>query len=334
MVNEQTEEVDSPASDDGKTSEQILKEIEEAQERELEIKKEEKISEVEPDQETESIKSKEEVPSEEVGKTVEPAPDSGAKEVTVPPGESDKAVEEWMKKKGFKSKADMARSLRNLERELHRRGKDASDKGALPPQPRYSAPAYPSYSTMDKPPSQVIDELAQRYDLNPDDIKKVGPMVFDIASNVMKDNVQPLIAEISRLNRKIARDTELNRLESDPHFSNPEVKMEMYKVLENNPSIFQNEPAPYEYAFTQALGNIGRRFMEGSGLKGTDSELPSGQKMSTKPPMTAKGTSQGKGKSFGLSATKQIDPKTFASLPLAQKEKILKEVGAIVPEED
>lgn len=316
-------------AEDGKTSDQILAEINKQKQGPSEPNEEPK-PEVEPQEE-----SKPDVPDKQEDKSSEPAPTSDAEEVAVPQVGSDKAAEEWMKKKGFKSTAEMARSLRNLERELSRRARGTSDRGTQIPRPAPQAPAYVPPSQSYRPPSSMIDELAKQYNMDPEDLQRVAPLAADIARNAINQQVQPLMSEIDRLNKQVSRKAEIDSLESDPAYQNPEVQVEMYQILDADPSIFQNEPAPYKYAFEIALGNIGRRNLVGKSQGVSNGDKPvasSGNSLPPKPPGTARGKSSSAASKPGISASSQINQATFASLPLAEKEKILKKAGAIVEE--
>jgi len=319
-------------AEDGKTSAQILAEIKEQQKA---LKEEpRKASEPEPAPAPEPEPA---VPPKQEDKLSEPAQPSSADEVVAPPGESDKATEEWMTKKGFKSTAEMARSLRNLERELSRRPKGPSEpKGTFIPRPAQPAPAYVPPTPTVRPPTSMIDDLAKQYNMDPEDLQRVAPLAADIASNAIRQQVQPLVGEITRLNKQVARKAEIDGLESDPAYQNPGVQVEMYKILEADPSIFQTEPAPYKYAFKEALSVLGRRNLEGkssSENKNVDLEVITGNDVSSKPPATARGKSSGPRSKSGMSAPTQMNNVTFASLPLAEKEKYLRQSGAMFDEE-
>lgn len=324
-------------TEDGKTADQLLKDIQDKQ-RELrdsskDQPKPEPVQEPEPDEELES-----EVPGPEAqGKPSETESTSDSEEVVAPSGEGDKATEEWMKKKGFKNVHEMGRSLRNLERELSRRPKGPSERGTRIPRPEYPAPAYAPPAPSYRPQPQMVEDLAKQYNMDPEDLQRVAPLAADIAANAIRHQVQPLMKEVTRLNKQVARDAEIKGLESDPAYHNPDVQIEMYKVLEEDPSIFQNEPAPYRYAFNEALGSIGRRILEGKSQpsKALETKVPeSGGEISKKPPVMARGSGPGGGGKSGKLAPTQLSRRDFASLPLAEKKRLLKEAGAIQGEDD
>lgn len=316
---------------DGKTSAQLLAEIQEQQKALKEVPKPAPEPTPAPAQEPAPA-----APPAPQDKPPEPAPTPAADEVVAPSGESDKATEEWMTKKGFKTTVDMARSLRNLERELSRRGsKGASERRGDIPRPARPAPAYTPPTPAYRPPASMIDEMAKQYNMDPEDLQRVAPLATDIASNMVRQHVEPLVAKITNLNKQVARKAEIDGLESDPAFHNSDVQVEMYKILEADPSIFQSEPAPYKYAFDEALSTIGRRILTGKSSttpNGTAPAATTGTGLPATPPTTARGKGHGPSGKPTMSAPAQINQATFASLPLAEKEKILRSMGAVQEE--
>jgi len=178
------------------------------------------------------------------------------------------------------------------------------------------------------------EEIAKRYNLDPEDLRRVGPLVADIAANISAQQIGPLMAQLNRVNKEVARNAEFQGLKEDPAFQDPRVQFEMHRILEADPSILQNEPAPYRYAFNESLRTLGRRIVEGS-----EAPFPMGKTNSgpapypTNPPKTAGGGSPvGSGSGSGVTSNGQITAEKFASLPSAEQRKILASLGKIGPD--
>lgn len=265
-------------------------------------------------------------------KPAEPAPESNAGAAPGPNGDDKPEWKKWIEKKGFKSTEDMVRSMRELERELHRR---SGGNAATPPPPAMPepAPSRPGYYPPAQP-SVSEEELAKRYNLDPDDLRRVGPLAADIASTITAQRLGPLQAELSRLNREIARNAEVQGLKEDPAFADPRVQFEMHKILESNPSALQNEPAPMRWAFNEALRTMGRRILEGSIEPITEPKPVSGSpRLPTTPPRTAGGggapTASHAG---GIQPPERISAEAFKRLPAAEQRKMLEKLNAVSDE--
>ena len=244
---------------------------------------------------------------------------------------------DWIEKKGFKSTEDMVRSMRELERELHRRSQGngaQAPQPAMPVQPPTQRPYVPAPAYPAQPAGPSEEEIAKRYNLDPEDLRRVGPLAADIAANISAQRIAPLMAELNRLNREVSRSSELQGLKEDPAFADPRVQFEMHKILESDPSILQNEPAPYRYAFNEALRSMGRRILEGSIEPSATPPTVSGPPgLPVTPPKTAGGSGSGGGTPpVGIQPPGKISQEAFARLPAAEQRKVLEQMGAVAPE--
>jgi hypothetical protein len=323
---------------EGPTAAQILDQIKEKQ-RELKSQLVAKPPEIpEPAPTPDPVSPAPAAEPSDANKPAEPVPESSAGVAPGPSGNDKPEWKAWIEKKGFKSTEDMVRSMRELERELHRRGKgngaDAPPQ-AMPAPTQQPRPDYPVSGYPSPRPAQVSEEeIAKRYNLDPEDLRRVGPLVADIAANISAQQIGPLMSQLNRVNREVARNAELQGLKEDPAFQDPRVQYEMHRILETDPSILQNEPAPYRYAFNESLRILGRRILEGSIETVPTGKTNSGQPpYPTNPPKTAGGGSSGApGQGAGVTSTGQISAEKFASLPSAEQRKILASLGKITPE--
>lgn len=319
-------EVESAPVGDGKTSDQILADIEAAQ-RQLESQNAKSET-----NEPEAASEPEEIKPEPADKPSETEATSNASADVPAPSGSDKAgeVDEWMKKKGFKSDDDIIRSYRNLERELHRRGKSpqAPEPFKAPVQP----PVYPGQGTEYRPsvPTAGIQQLAEAYQMTPEDIQKIAQLSNDIADFKLNQRLQPLAEQFAGLKQDYEKEASFKRLERDPLFRNREVQKEMHQLAEEDPSILSIPDYP-ERLFDRALSRIGRKFAEGSiqgesPVRETRLGLPGG------PPPTGRGSS-GSPKGIPVKPPTSITGKDFKRLSVAEMEKELKKIGAFRSEE-
>jgi hypothetical protein len=332
-MSDENEVVAAPESTEP-TAAQLLDQIK-AKQRELKDQEPAKEPEsIEPEQTPEpGTSAPAPVPSYS-DKSTEPAKESQAGAVPGPQGKDKPEWKEWIEKKGFKSTEDMVRSMRNLERELTRKnmGQGANAPSpAMQANPPMAAPVY-SQPVPATPVTVSEEEIAKRYNLDPDDLRRVGPLAADIASNIVAQRMGPIMAQINGINREVSRNAELQGLKEDPAFSNPQVQFEMHKILESDPSILGIEPAPYRYAFNEALRAMGRRILEEGQTTSALSEVPSGRKMSVKPPVTSGGRGPAARGTPGISEPSPVNANTFASLPLAEKRKVLVQLGRLPKE--
>lgn len=324
----------APASEEPRQSAaQILEQIKEKQ-RELDTQKAAQAAQAqEPALIQDSVAPAPALAGSEPNKPAEPAPESSAGAVPGPSGDDKPDWKKWIEKKGFKSTEDMVRSMRELERELHRRGQGqgATPLPAIPGPSNTPRPYYPPQP----PPNESVEQLAKRYNLDPEDFQKVAPLAADIASAQVGQRIAPLMAELNRLNREVARNAELQSLKEDPAFENPRVQFEMHRILESNPSIIQNEPAPWRYAFNEALRTMGRRILDGSIEPITESKPVSGSvPYAMTPPRTAGGgsaptASQG----IGIKPPERMSAEAFKRLPAAEQRKVLEKLKAVADED-
>lgn len=324
-MDENTSIVDGAPVDGGKTSDQILAEIEAAQ-RQLSPKpSDDKGSDLEP----QTLPPGDQVEPTAADKPVEPEVASDQPEVENAPEQSDKAdaeIEGWMKKKGFKSVSDMAKSLRHLERKLHEKGRQPEQREI---EPRFEYQAPPQARPMVSSPS--LEELAKRYNLPPEDFERVMPLINDATDLKMRMGIQPLAQEVKVLRRELARERELKSLEEDPHFHNREVLKEVYQIIENDPTILQREPEPYQYAYKEALANMGRRFVEGM-TPSSENQDDTRKGLPRTPPPLGRGAASGsKGSPLKSPSTKMTQEK-FNSLSSAEMEKYLASRGLMKAE--
>lgn len=308
---------------DGKTSDQLLEEI-----NAVKSKGTDTTSEKSPDVSLDSAPTVEDAPEPQSGKQPQTEEVSESSEVEpVPQGEPTRSegkavdVNEWMKKKGFRSVEDMAKSLRSLEQELSRRGGKTLDET----RPMAPDPVITTQSRYIQPQNSV-EELAKRYNLPPEDFERVMPLINDATDLKMRMGITPLISKIQQLEsqlRKKAADEELDR---DPTFKNRVVLKEMYQIMESDPSV-QNAPDPRKAAHEKALQNLGRRAVEG--LEGaefnqeTRSDVPT-----TPPPMGKSGQGTPRG-SHMKTIMGKMTPEKFNSLSSAEMEKYLSQQGKV-----
>lgn len=315
---------DKAPEPEGPTAAQLKEQIEE---KKRERKAAQKASAPEPEPQPAAPAPSPEPPA--LDKPSEPAPASDAGAVPAPAPKTAGKVDyqEWMKKKGFKTSEDMAHSLRELERELSR---IKADKQPPAPtgQPSYPIPPYQP----PMPPQPQIEELAKRYNLDPSDFERVAPLAADIAANQTARAVAPLMAQIEAMRKDSARERDLQGVKEDPSFKDPRVQYEMHQILEKNPTILEIEPAPWRYAFNEALRSIARRILEGSIEPGETPQANSGPApYPTTPPVTARGGGNAPSGGPGIVSPSPVDPAKFAHLSSDEMRKVLGQVGAVRP---
>lgn len=315
--------VDAPAIDTGKTSDQILAEIEAIKSNQV------SESPARPDSEVVSAPEVGDAPESKMDKQPQTEAASDASEdTTAPLGESSKGqgkadINEWMKKKGFRSVEDMANSLRNLERELSRRPAKGLDE-TRPPAPDYqiqTPPPQPRYY----PPQPNIEEIAKQYNLPAEDFERVMKVSKDISEFNVRMAVTPLAQEVQRLNAMLQKKASDEELERDPAYRNRLVMKEMYQIMESDPSI-RDTPDPRRAAYQKALINLGRKYVDGIEGSGVDQEERSG--LPTTPPPVGK-TGQGSKGSHMKTVVGKMTQEKFNSLSAEQMEKYLAQHGVV-----
>jgi hypothetical protein len=241
---------------------------------------------------------------------------------------------DWARKKGLKSEADIARSLRAMEDEFHKRNQNGR-QGWKAPEPVPPAPSYPSQPPMSPPsystppasyqppsyqnPLVAKQQLAQRYNLAPEDLDRVLPLVADVTEARIAQRDQQWALKLATIEKENARNSEFRELMADPFFKDPQVQMEVHRVFEENPSVFESESAPYKWAYNQALSRIGRRNLQGGLGSVENPSVP--LTPPTRPP------SVGTGGAGGIPEPSTLTPQAFADLPLEDKQKLLVRMG-------
>jgi hypothetical protein len=322
MTEEMKEAVDTAPVVEGKTADQLLQDIEQAQ-RELKASAPAKVEAPEP---TEPQKGDRVEPdmADKPTETVEAS--EPTEEVSVPEGK-DKAdeIDEWMQKKGFKSKEDMARSLRNLERELHRRGKVVQQE-QIAPVPMAPPPQFYPQNSPSTIPNAGLQQIADHYQMAPEDVQRVAPLAQDIADYMLRQRLGPLVEDFSRLKRDYQKEAEFKKLENDPIFQNREVLKEMHLLAEENPSILDQPDYP-KVLFDESLKRIGRRFAESSTTPQNVHGLAR-LGIPSSPPPTGKGSS-GEPKGVPLKPpSSSLTINKFNKLSSAEMEQELRKKGA------
>jgi hypothetical protein len=168
-------------------------------------------------------------------------------------------------------------------------------------------------------PRQRVQWIADTYQIPIEDAERLAPMVMDMVVAAQKDADR----RFNRLERDNARNSEMFRLMQDPSFQHPEVQFELHRILEEDPRIFELEPAPYTYAFNRALVNIARKHV----AVGKDA-LPGNETppMNSRPPTTLGGDGGSGGNNSPAGAP--LNPASFNQLSLEEKRKTLTAIGA------
>lgn len=204
------------------------------------------------------------------------------------PAKADKSaddVREWAKKKGIRDEESALRSLRELERKMHKMNYEAKVKDEAPrpsyqPAPQWNQPAYqpapaPVYPyQMDR--EKIIEMEAKRYNMAPEDFERVLNLTNDLYAVKERQLKAHYDSQLQEIGRETRRNSELRELMQDPLFTNPKVQFEMHKVLEDNPQAFTHEPTPYLYAFNEAQRRLARQYLQDGGSVTEDKgSLPS-----------------------------------------------------------
>ena len=292
------------------------KELQEMEKAIEQKKAEEEVAQPEP------VKEPEPDPIQEPAKE-EAQPEEGQNES----GESGFNATEWVKKKGWKTPEDAAKSMRELEKAFHEKSQELNKSREVPPVPAYTPPppayappaSYQPPANPYAPPAPNEEQIAASYGFTVEDFRRVLKLQNDMASI----HYRQIAAEQQRLKedhqKMMEREADKEALFSDPAFSYPEVKYEVHQVMTNNPAVW-NERRPFSTALKEALGNLGRKNVTRGNVQ-SDVALPN------TPPTMAGGNSRASqaGRRMGsLPSEKELQGKTPEEL-----EKMLKGMGAV-----
>lgn len=300
----------------------------EKQEKELEDMKQQLEQAAEAEKEK---AAKEETPEPSPDPTPSPAPEAVPSEPTpVTPSESkpEKAEDdpmEWAKKKGLKTPEDMARLLRQKEQEFHQSRQQKGGQEPPPPQwqPRpdmgWQQP-YPSYGNA--PPLQRGDayrDIAAMYpQLDPEDVRRVLPLVIDAAETIANRKIATLDQRFGYIEQTAQRNNELMTLMQDPAFTDVRVQKEIHSILDADPSIFQREPLRAQtIVFKQAMENLARKQLQQGTTVGSLAPMP---------PVTAGG-----GNGSAYTGPRKITQKEFESWSIEDQKAFINSNGKRIP---
>lgn len=254
------------------------------------------------------------------------SPETVKSETTQPlNGASNDAIE-WAKKKGLETPEAIARQLREMEAEFHRRNQ-SKGKGWTEPLPESIAPqngnvqrgnSYtPPPQARPYVPRQNLEQISKTYNIPTEDVERVLPLIMD-AINAQKSPLEEKLAMIEKDN---IRNSEFRNLMSDPTFSNPMVQAEMHRILGEHPEVFEREPEPFKWAYKESMVELARRNLQGP-VPLQNSYVPS-----TRPPVTAGNVGSGTGDREVPENAMNRDK--FNSLTIEEQRAYLKSVGAV-----
>lgn len=245
--------------------------------------------------------------------------------------------QEWANKKGFKTREDVERSLRNLEEEFHRRNqaghpgyRDIQNGNPAPPppppqgwtpQPQGFTPApygYPTQTPRMPSRADLNQELAKESGIDPEDLDRLMPIIVKVSSAISARDRAQIEGQMVDLRRQASRSSEFLQLSQDPAFSDQRVQKEMHEVLKDG-QIFQRSGSPYVAAFQIALANIARKQLQQGNTNGNTAPT-------NMPPVTAGG-----GNGSSQSIPTKITEKDFARWSVKDQEAFINSNGRIVP---
>lgn len=250
-----------------------------------------------------------------------------------PAPQGDEDTQTWMRKKGFKTPDDMAKSLRELERKFHESRQKPEPQAPAPVQqqwqptpqaapPPYAYPPYQPNPALQR--EQAIRAIAERHQMDPEDAAKLIPFTLDIADMAARRTAERFEGKVARLERENARNSEFIRLQGEPAFNAPEVQKEMHAISEAHPEIW-NEPQAYTALFREAMYRLAnKQYQQGPAPQ---TQAPNGH---TRPPTTA-------GNNSGALPANLSDPfagmteERFNKLPAPEQRKYLEAIGAVAP---
>jgi hypothetical protein len=254
-----------------------------------------------------------------------------------PPAKADKEndeIKEWARKKGIKDPDQAYRSLRELERKMHKLTYEEKQKQIVPQgtnpawqpapqvQPQYQPQFAPPYPYPDPTyQEKLLEAEAAKRGWDKEDFKKVLDLTIEVSDKKLKQYQQVVEARYAEVEKETRRTSELFELMKDPVFTNEKVQFEMHKVLEENPDAFKYEPSPYQYAFNEAQKRLARKYLQGeSGTDEKPSQLP-------KNPPRDGGT--GHPQSFEKSKESQIFDSFSKAKTSDEQREILTRLGAV-----
>lgn len=245
---------------------------------------------------------------------------------------------EWARKKGLTSEEAIARSLRAMEDEFHRRnqGKWKSQNDQAPVQngqngqygppptqrPNYQ-PQQPVYQNPPfvAPPRQVLENIGRQYNMDPNDVERLMAFNNDFVEAKLQAERKQWGEKFTFIEKENKRNSEIMELMQDPFFRTPEVQMEINRVFEEDPEAYDRESDPNKWAYKEAALRLARRNLQGEFSHAVDSSKSN--MFPTNPP---KQVGQGGGVS---NESGYISTKEFAALPPEEKRKVLNDMGLI-----
>lgn len=176
--------------------------------------------------------------------------------------------------------------------------------------------------------------LGRRYGLTGQEFDAIAPLANDIAEAKLQQalafQAQQFQGRFDELERVTARNNELIEIANDPVMRHPRVQVEVGRILEENPSIFQFQRSPIRYALDVALRRLATRDYGaqpeptgGPQAPGTPPALP---------PRTAGGYPQGAPGSAVPPTPLAVAADYFQQPTSDAKRKILENMGLIRPE--
>jgi len=196
------------------------------------------------------------------------------------------------------------------------------------PQPAWNGwqPTYPTVQPQYLDRRSIIEQEAARFNMTPDDLERLLPLVNEVTELKLNRERQMLQAkydaQLADLNRGNKRNAEFNELMADPLFTTPEVAFEIDQIMAENPRRLQLEPTPWTNMFKDALERIARKNLQGKNNQEEVVQHP------TNPP---KEGGRGNSPVVPVSNSPGTILEKFKDLDAAEMEKQLASIGAIPP---
>lgn len=196
-----------------------------------------------------------------------------------------------------------------------------------PAPPQYAPPANPyappaPWNTPAQRPNE--EQIAAAYGIDPNDFRRVVPLINDIAAVQAKQLAQEINAWRERTERENEKASDLQNVMTDPAFHRPEVQFEMHDLFEKNKNLW-NERRPYSTALEKALTSIARKSMGGA-------YSPSGSTLPTEPPKNGGHAGGGLPGKRGLGSLPT--PEEQRRMSADDLEKLLRNMNAVRTYED